>query len=74
MDENYNLLPHSVNYQDAIFPDTQENRRMFSSLFQFSNCSSEHTLHNLSPDWEHQEDHRTYSHRPKPAQDVERVE
>ncbi|XP_060746115.1 coiled-coil domain-containing protein 3a isoform X1 [Tachysurus vachellii] len=58
MDENYNLLPHSVNYQDAIFPDTQENRRMFSSLFQFSNCSSEHILHNLSPDWEHQEDHR----------------
>ncbi|ETE61692.1 Coiled-coil domain-containing protein 3, partial [Ophiophagus hannah] len=39
MDENYNLLPHGVNFQDAIFPDTQENRRIFSSLFQFSNCS-----------------------------------
>ncbi|KAI5934788.1 Coiled-coil domain-containing protein 3, partial [Manis javanica] len=26
MDENYNLLPHGVNFQDAIFPDTQENR------------------------------------------------
>ncbi|MXQ99684.1 hypothetical protein E5288_WYG002944 [Bos mutus] len=24
MDENYNLLPHGVNFQDAIFPDTQE--------------------------------------------------
>ncbi|XP_060759695.1 coiled-coil domain-containing protein 3a [Neoarius graeffei] len=58
MDENYNLLPHGVNYQDAIFPDTQENRRMFSSLFQFSNCSSTHLLHSFSPDWEHQEDHR----------------
>ncbi|KAI5618034.1 coiled-coil domain-containing protein 3 precursor [Silurus asotus] len=58
MDENYNLLPHGVNYQDAIFPDTQENRRMFSSLFQFSNCSSVHTFHSFSPDWEHQEDHR----------------
>ncbi|KAI5093894.1 coiled-coil domain-containing protein 3 precursor [Silurus meridionalis] len=58
MDENYNLLPHGVNYQDAIFPDTQENRRMFSSLFQFSNCSSIHTFHSFSPDWEHQEDHR----------------
>ncbi|KAG7320500.1 hypothetical protein KOW79_016353 [Hemibagrus wyckioides] len=58
MDENYNLLPHGVNYQDAIFPDTQENRRMFSSLFQFSNCSSEHTLHSFISDWEHEEDHR----------------
>ncbi|KAF5894403.1 coiled-coil domain-containing protein 3, partial [Clarias magur] len=56
MDENYNLLPHSVNYQEAIFPDTQENQRMFSSLFQFSNCSSAHTL--VRPDWEQQEDHR----------------
>ncbi|EPY76481.1 hypothetical protein CB1_001428092 [Camelus ferus] len=37
MDENYNLLPHGVHFQDAIFPDTQENRRMLSSLFQFSN-------------------------------------
>ncbi|KAK3517322.1 hypothetical protein QTP70_003396 [Hemibagrus guttatus] len=61
MDENYNLLPHGVNYQDAIFPDTQENRRMFSSLFQFSNCSNEHTLHSFIPDWEHQEDHRVYT-------------
>ncbi|XP_026778620.2 coiled-coil domain-containing protein 3a isoform X2 [Pangasianodon hypophthalmus] len=57
--ENYSYIFFlSVNYQEAIFPDTQENRRMFSSLFQFSNCSSEHTLHSFSPDWEHQEDHR----------------
>ena len=39
MDENYNILPHGVNFQDAIFPDTLENRRTFSSLFQFSNCT-----------------------------------
>ncbi|XP_075711193.1 coiled-coil domain-containing protein 3 [Rhinoderma darwinii] len=39
MDENYNLLPHGVNFQDAIFADTQDNWRLFSSLFQFSNCS-----------------------------------
>nr|XP_014335623.1 PREDICTED: uncharacterized protein LOC102265623 [Bos mutus] len=52
MDENYNLLPHGVNFQDAIFPDTQENRRMFSSLFQFSNCSQGQQLATFSSDWE----------------------
>ena len=57
MDENYNLLPHGVNFQDAIFPDTQENRRMFSSLFQFSNCSQGQQWQ-LSHDWEVQEDTR----------------
>ncbi|KAK1790338.1 hypothetical protein P4O66_014251 [Electrophorus voltai] len=59
MDENYNILPHGVNYQDAIFPDTQENRHLFSSLFQFSNCSSGHTLYS-TPNWEHQEDSRLF--------------
>ncbi|TKC48343.1 hypothetical protein EI555_016298 [Monodon monoceros] len=58
MDENYNLLPHGVNFQDAIFPDTQENRRMFSSLFQFSNCSQGQQLAIFSSDWEVQEDTR----------------
>ena len=58
MDENYNLLPHGVNFQDAIFPDTQENRRMFSSLFQFSNCSQGQQLATFSSDWEVQEDTR----------------
>ncbi|KAJ7329525.1 hypothetical protein JRQ81_015699 [Phrynocephalus forsythii] len=58
MDENYNLLPHGVNFQDAIFPDTHENRRMFSSLFQFSNCTQgQHTIISSS-DWEIQEDNR----------------
>jgi hypothetical protein len=52
MDENYNLLPHGVNFQDAIFPDTQENRRMFSSLFQFSNCSQGQQLAIFSNEWE----------------------
>ena len=58
MDENYNLLPHGVNFQDAIFPDTQENRRMFSSLFQFSNCSQGQQLATFSSDWEVQKDTR----------------
>ncbi|XP_063786534.1 coiled-coil domain-containing protein 3 [Pseudophryne corroboree] len=39
MDDNYSLLPHGVNFQDAIFADTQDNWRLFSSLFQYSNCS-----------------------------------
>ncbi|XP_074840282.1 coiled-coil domain-containing protein 3 [Carettochelys insculpta] len=58
MDENYNLLPHGVNFQDAIFPDTQENRRMFSSLFQFSNCSQAQHVITFSSDWDIQEDNR----------------
>ncbi|XP_028809540.1 coiled-coil domain-containing protein 3a [Denticeps clupeoides] len=58
MNENFNILPHGVNFQDAIFPDTPENRRTFSSLFQFSNCSHDHPLQSFSPDWESQEDSR----------------
>ncbi|KAM4678223.1 coiled-coil domain-containing protein 3 [Discoglossus pictus] len=58
MDENYNLLPHGVNFQDAIFADTQENRRVFSSLFQFSNCSQEQQLTTYTSEWEIQEDNR----------------
>ncbi|KAM9311043.1 coiled-coil domain-containing protein 3 [Gastrophryne carolinensis] len=45
MDENYNLLPHGVNFQDAIFADTQDNWRLFSSLFQYSNCSQGQTIY-----------------------------
>lgn len=58
MDENYSLLPHGVNFQDAVFPDTQENRRAFSSLFQFSNCSHGQPLAALASDWEVQEDNQ----------------
>ncbi|XP_070610757.1 coiled-coil domain-containing protein 3 [Erythrolamprus reginae] len=58
MDENYNLLPHGVNFQDAIFPDTQENRLVFSSLFQFSNCSQGIHAITFPSDWETQEDNR----------------
>ncbi|KAI1239501.1 hypothetical protein IHE44_0012626 [Lamprotornis superbus] len=58
MDENYILLPHGVNFQEAIFPDTQENRRMFASLFQFSNCSQAQHVLSFSSDWEIQEDNR----------------
>ncbi|XP_071777855.2 coiled-coil domain-containing protein 3a [Centroberyx gerrardi] len=54
MDENYNLLPHAVNFQDAIFPDTAEHRRTFASLFQFSNCSQA----GFSPDWDVPDDSR----------------
>ncbi|MBN3299669.1 CCDC3 protein, partial [Amia calva] len=64
MDENYNILPHGVNFQDAIFPDTQENRRTFSSLFQFSNCSQGQPLQTFSTDWEIQEDSRPHSSSP----------
>ncbi|KAG2460333.1 coiled-coil domain-containing protein 3a [Polypterus senegalus] len=58
MDENYNILPHGVNFQDAIFPDTPENRRTFSSLFQFSNCSQTQLLQPFNTEWEIQEDSR----------------
>lgn len=61
MDENYNILPHGVNFQDAIFPDTLENRRTFSSLFQFSNCTHGQPLlpqHTFAPEWDPQEDSR----------------
>ncbi|XP_069763570.1 coiled-coil domain-containing protein 3a [Narcine bancroftii] len=58
MDDNYNILPHGVNFQDAIFPDTTENRKMFSSLFQFSNCTQGQQLQTYTADWEIQEDHR----------------
>ncbi|KAM9328369.1 LOW QUALITY PROTEIN: coiled-coil domain-containing protein 3a [Pholidichthys leucotaenia] len=59
MDENYNILPHSVNFQDAIFLDTAENRRTFSSLFQFSNCTQgSQPFQTFSPEWDTQEDSR----------------
>uniref|UniRef100_A0AAQ4P3E4 Uncharacterized protein n=1 Tax=Gasterosteus aculeatus aculeatus TaxID=481459 RepID=A0AAQ4P3E4_GASAC len=49
MDENYNILPHGVNFQDAIFADTSDNRRTFSSLFQFSNSTQgSHSFHVFS--------------------------
>ncbi|XP_006630728.1 coiled-coil domain-containing protein 3 [Lepisosteus oculatus] len=58
MDENYNIIPHGVNFQDPIFPDTPENHRMFASLFQFANCSSGTFIHTYTPYWEVQEDSR----------------
>ncbi|XP_068443144.1 coiled-coil domain-containing protein 3a [Clinocottus analis] len=59
MDENYNILPHGVNFQDAIFADTSDNRRTFSSLFQFSNCTQgSQPFHTFSPEWDTQEDNR----------------
>lgn len=58
MDENYNIVPHGVNFQDPIFPDTAEVHRMFASLFQFSNCTSGTQVHRYTPEWEAQEDSR----------------
>lgn len=58
MDENYSILPHSVNFEDPIFPDTAENHRMFSSLFQFSSCTAGTQVHTYTPEWEAQEDSR----------------
>lgn len=61
MDENYNIVPHGVNFQDPIFPDTAEVHRMFASLFQFSNCTPGTQVHHYSPEWEAQEDSRVWS-------------
>ena len=61
MDENYSILPHGVNFQDPIFPDTAESHHMFSSLFQFSNCTAGTQVHTYSPEWEAQEDSRVRS-------------
>ncbi|XP_035008796.2 coiled-coil domain-containing protein 3 [Hippoglossus stenolepis] len=58
MDENYNIVPHGVNFQDPIFPDTVDNHRMFASLFQFSNCTPGTQVHTFTPEWEAQEDSR----------------
>ncbi|XP_044035607.1 coiled-coil domain-containing protein 3 [Siniperca chuatsi] len=58
MDENYNIVPHGVNFQDPIFPDTAEIHRMFASLFQFSNCMPGTQVHTYTPEWEAQEDSR----------------
>lgn len=61
MDENYNIVPHGVNFQDPIFPDTAEMHRTFSSLFQFSNCTAGTQVHSYTPEWEAQEDSRVCS-------------
>ncbi|KAI1890933.1 hypothetical protein AGOR_G00158690 [Albula goreensis] len=58
MDENYSIIPHGVNFQDPIFPDTPENHRMFASLFQFANCTPGTQVHTYTPEWEAQEDSR----------------
>lgn len=62
MDENYSIIPHGVNFQDPIFPDTPENHRMFASLFQFSNCTAGTQVHMYTPEWEAQEDSRVRAH------------
>ncbi|XP_076845330.1 coiled-coil domain-containing protein 3 [Brachyhypopomus gauderio] len=58
MDENYSIIPHGVNFQDPVFPDTPDNHRMFASLFQFSNCTAGTQVHMYTPEWEVQEDSR----------------
>lgn len=66
MDENYNIVPHGVNFQDPIFPDTADNHRMFASLFQFANCTPGTQVHSFTPEWEAQEDSRVRSHSQTP--------
>ncbi|XP_040060838.1 coiled-coil domain-containing protein 3 [Gasterosteus aculeatus] len=58
MDDNYNIIPHGVNFQDPIFSDTAENHRTFASLFQYANCTSGTQVLSYSPEWEAQEDSR----------------
>lgn len=58
MDENFSIMPHGVNFQDPIFPDTPENHRIFASLFQFANCTAGTQVHTYTPEWEAQEDSR----------------
>ncbi|XP_062924426.1 coiled-coil domain-containing protein 3-like [Mobula hypostoma] len=58
LDESYNIVPHGINFQDPIFPDTAENNQMFASLFQFSNCTSGAHHHIYSAEWDLQEDNR----------------
>ena len=67
MDENYNIVPHGVNFQDPIFPDTVDNHRMFASLFQFSNCTPGTQVHSFTPEWEAQEDSRVRNHSEPPS-------
>ena len=73
MDENYNIVPHGVNFQDPIFPDTADNHRMFASLFQFSNCTPGTQVHTFTPEWEAQEDSRVRGCSQTPAQTVDKM-
>ncbi|XP_055504133.1 coiled-coil domain-containing protein 3-like isoform X2 [Leucoraja erinacea] len=57
-DENGNLVPHEVNGNDPIFPDTPENNQMFSSIFQFSNCVNGSIHQTYTPELEQQEDNQ----------------
>ncbi|XP_032893065.1 coiled-coil domain-containing protein 3-like [Amblyraja radiata] len=57
-DENGNLVLDAVNDTNPIFPDTPENKHMFSSIFQFSNCISGTNHHTYSPELVQQEDNQ----------------
>uniref|UniRef100_A0A8C4QKP4 Coiled-coil domain containing 3 n=1 Tax=Eptatretus burgeri TaxID=7764 RepID=A0A8C4QKP4_EPTBU len=51
------FVPHGVNFQDGIFPDTEDMRRLFADRFQFANCTAETQLHTYTSRWqEHQEE------------------
>ncbi|CAJ0927879.1 unnamed protein product, partial [Ranitomeya imitator] len=52
MDENYNLLPHGVNFQDPIFPT----HRKIIAYLQIYSTGIDPQIY--SPDWEAQEDSR----------------
>uniref|UniRef100_UPI00358F0B9E coiled-coil domain-containing protein 3 isoform X1 n=1 Tax=Myxine glutinosa TaxID=7769 RepID=UPI00358F0B9E len=46
------FVPHGVNFQDGIFPDTEEMRRLFADRFQFANCTAETQLHTYTSRWQ----------------------
>ncbi|XP_055504293.1 coiled-coil domain-containing protein 3-like [Leucoraja erinacea] len=59
-DKNGNLVPHEVNEDDPIFPDTPKNKQLFSSIFQFSNCINGTNHQTYSPELEQQEDNQPF--------------
>ncbi|XP_078269941.1 coiled-coil domain-containing protein 3-like [Rhinoraja longicauda] len=58
MEGTHNFVLDAINYQDPIFPDTTENKQMFSGLFKSSNCGSGARYPIYAPEWELQEDNR----------------
>ncbi|XP_078270191.1 coiled-coil domain-containing protein 3-like [Rhinoraja longicauda] len=58
MDGHRNIVLDAINGQQPIFPDTTENKQMFSDLFKSSNCGSGARYPIYAPEWELQEDNR----------------
>uniref|UniRef100_UPI0035900E6F coiled-coil domain-containing protein 3 isoform X2 n=1 Tax=Myxine glutinosa TaxID=7769 RepID=UPI0035900E6F len=54
------FVPHGVNFQDGIFPDTEEMRRLFADRFQFANCTAETQLHTYTSRWQDRQEEERY--------------